>query len=347
MGEEKFVKSKIDLKMKILIRLPNWLGDIVMSIAFLEAVKKVYPGCKIYVIVKKGLQDILQCTEGIAEIFEFSKAEFPGLGGAYQFGKMIGEKHNYDLFFCLPNSFSSAWMGFFTGSRKRIGYKKEWRSFLLSHSYSMPKGEHRVEDYVRLLTLFSEAELPSVKVRLNKPLGESKLLPSGKNLLFNINSEAQSRRIPIELAVRLIHEIYQKYNFNIILTGSPKEVAYTSRLVNKLGAEIPVFNFTGKTSLSELIQIVSGVDVIVSTDSGIAHLGNAFSVKTVVLFGAGDERSTRPYNSENLQIIRKPGLACAPCVSNTCKYQHTNCLRELDVDLILKGLEQLIPKSSH
>lgn len=335
----------LQFDMKILIRLPNWLGDIVMSIAFIEAIKKVYPGYEIHIIIKKGLQDILHYADGIEEIFEFSKAEFPGLYGNYRFGKMIGKRYKYEFFFCLPESFSSAWMGFFTRSNKRIGYKKECRNFLLTHSYKLNKGMHRIEEYVNLLTLFSGIQAPSVSVILKKRLEKSNLLPEGKNLLLNINSEAQSRRMPLEIAERIILEINKKYDFNYILNGHAKDIPYVSQLVSKLNPNISIYNFAGKTNLSELIEIVSEVDYVISTDSGVAHLGNAFSVNTIVLFGAGNETNTRPYNANNLKIIRKYGLDCAPCVSNNCKYQQPQCLTELDVKLVVRGLDELIKKN--
>jgi heptosyltransferase-2 len=328
--------------MKILVRLPNWLGDVVMSIAFIDAIKKVYPECEIDIIVKKELRDILSYCNNIAKIYEFSKSEFPGLLGTYEFGKMISKKYKYEFFFCLPNSFSSAWMGFFTRSNIRIGYKKEFRNFLLTHSYRENTDLHRVEKYVNLLNMFAGVQFAAISVTLKKRSKRSNLLPKGKNLLLNINSEAPSRKMPIELAKRLIIEINRKYDFNVILTGSKKDIPRVSQLESKLNFINSIYNYTGKTVLQDLFTIVSEVDYIITTDSGVAHLGNAFSINTVVLFGAGNENNTRPYNTKNLRIIRRHGLNCAPCVSNNCKYEQPICLTEIDTNLVLKGLDELI-----
>ena len=83
--------------MKILIRLPNWLGDVVMSTAFIDAVKQTYPDAELHVIIKKELQGIAQLIPHI-KIHPFSKQEYRGLKGAYQFGKSL-RAEKFDLFF--------------------------------------------------------------------------------------------------------------------------------------------------------------------------------------------------------------------------------------------------------
>src|ERR1044071_2596743 len=118
--------------MKILIRLPNWLGDVVMCAAFVQQLRALYPDDTIDVIVKKELVDVVHLFPDVRNIFLFSKKENPGIIGAYRFGKSISQKEKYDLFFCLPESFSSALMGYASGAKKRIGFGKELRSLLLT-----------------------------------------------------------------------------------------------------------------------------------------------------------------------------------------------------------------------
>jgi lipopolysaccharide heptosyltransferase II len=328
--------------MRILVRLPNWLGDVVMSFAFIDALRNAYPECVIDVIIKEELREIVSYYNNITEIIEFSKEKFPGLSGTYKFGKKISKQHKYDIFFCLPNSFSSAWMGFFTGSKIRIGYKKEFRNFLLTHSYKENTNLHRVEGYVNLLTSFKKIQISNISVTLIKHTITSNLLPKGKNLLLNINSEAESRKIPIEFAERLIIGIISKYELNIILTGGKKDILHMSQLECKLNLPNSVYNYAGKTDLLDLIKIVSEADYVMSTDSGIAHLANALSINTIVFFGAGDENKTKPYNTKNLKIIRRYGLPCAPCVSNKCIYDQPICLTGLDIKQVLLKLDEFI-----
>src|ERR1041385_1226182 len=140
--------------MKILIRLPNWLGDVVMSTAFVGAVKQLYPDAQVDVIIKKELGAIASFIPGLNKIHLFSKQEYQGLQGVYRFGKALGTE-KYDLFFCLPDSLSSAVMGWATRAKKRIGFGKEGGGFLMTNTYKKPANLHRTDEYVTLLEQFT------------------------------------------------------------------------------------------------------------------------------------------------------------------------------------------------
>ena len=73
--------------MNILIRLPNWMGDMVMSSAFVRAVRELYPGSTIDLIAKKGIDVLLDFFPEHDQRYIFSKEEFPGINGAWKFGR--------------------------------------------------------------------------------------------------------------------------------------------------------------------------------------------------------------------------------------------------------------------
>src|SRR4051812_7936918 len=113
---------------KILVRLPNWLGDMVMASGFMHQLQAVYPQAELSVIVKKGIHELLPFFPLVKHQFIFDKASYKGSSGVWRFGKELAKTEAFDLFFCLPDSFSSALMGRATGAKKRVGFKKEWRS---------------------------------------------------------------------------------------------------------------------------------------------------------------------------------------------------------------------------
>src|ERR1700728_3185238 len=104
--------------MKILIRLPNWLGDVVMSTAFVASVKQLYPEATVDVIIKKELVSIASLMPALHVVHPFSKKEYSGLRGVYRFGKAL-RSEKYDLFLNLPSSLSSLIMGWAAGAKKR------------------------------------------------------------------------------------------------------------------------------------------------------------------------------------------------------------------------------------
>lgn len=299
--------------MKILVRLPNWLGDMVMSVGFLKQLEEAFPGGEISVIVKEGLQSLLSFFPKTTHHFVFFKKKYKGLKGAYRFGKTIAAKEKFDLFICLPDSLSAAVMGFATGAKLRIGYKKELRNIFLTKSFSKRKDIHRVEEYADLLNLFLNRNALPVSVRL-----KSEGSINGQ-IIVNINSEASSRRLPTEKAVSLINTLRMQINNEIVLTGSAAEKNFVDSVYNTIDDKKGIMNLAGKTNLHELADLISQAKVMLSTDSGIAHLGNAFGLHTIVLFGAGNENKTAPYNKENLTVIRLGELSCEPCENNVCK----------------------------
>src|SRR5450432_2820867 len=186
--------------MKILIRLPNWLGDVVMSTAFVASVRQLYPDSKIDVIIKKELADLAALIPGLQAVHLFSKQDYKGLNGVYRFGKKLrGE--NYDLFFNLPSSLSSLTLAWATGAKKRIGFGKEGGFFLLTNKFRRPLGLHRVDEYIFLLEQFTGKVIQDKKVFLNINKTSS---VNKQRVLINFNSEADSRRMPIDKGRTLI-----------------------------------------------------------------------------------------------------------------------------------------------
>ena len=321
--------------MNILVRLPNWLGDMVMSTAFVQALQTTYQNASIDVIAKSNLGDVLDAMNNINEKYLFNKKDWKGLSGAYQFGKMIRNKKKYDLFFCLPDSFSSALMGFATGAKKRIGYKKELRSFLLTQKFTKPTGLHRVDEYVRLLELFTGTEIKERKVELMCTAAEIE-----NRMVINFNSEASSRRMPVAKAISIMQILVQQFTeHEFVFIGTPAEKEFVDSIVAQVPASTnTLVNKAGTTGVKELFNLIASASVLLTTDSGPAHIANALHTKTVVLFGAGNEKNTAPYNKNDVTVIRNGTLPCEPCVSNSCRFGEPKCLLLLKNEIIAEAV---------
>jgi lipopolysaccharide heptosyltransferase II len=327
--------------MKILIRLPNWLGDVVMSTAFVASVKKLYPEATVDVIIKKELVSIASLMPGLHVVHPFSKKEYSGLSGVYRFGKAL-RSEKYDLFFNLPSSLSSLVMGWAAGAKKRVGFAKEGGFFLLTNVYKKPLNVHRVDEYISLLEQFTGKQIGErhVKLIINKPGQVNK-----KRVLINFNSEADSRRMPLDKAKTIINSLTNRFvNVTFTFIGSPQEFAFVEQVIDGAENTDRIENFAGKTDLAGLSNLMAASASILTTDSGPAHLANSVGTPTIVLFGAGNEHNTAPYNKQNLTVIRYGKLSCEPCVKNTCKlYGIPKCLQLLDELQIINTLSLYLP----
>jgi len=307
-----------------------------MGTAFIHALKEQYPDAFVHVITKKELTDVAACIPGVYQIHPFSKANYRGLKGAWSFGKQLKDVH-FDLFFSLPDSFSSAIIGYASGAKVRVGFKKEMRSFLLTDVYKKPVGLHRTNEYLHLLQQYSGKTMERAAVALVPP----SLTSPNHLLLINFNSEASSRRMPLEKAISLTQTLLKTFpNKKMGFIGSPKEAPYVKEIIHATGQEHQLSNFAGKTSLKELITLLAAADVLLTTDSGPAHLANALGTPCVVLFGAGNEHNTAPFNDINRTVVRAGQLPCEPCVKNTCKlYDLPECMNLLPEKRILDELK--------
>ncbi|MDB5062419.1 MAG: rfaF [Mucilaginibacter sp.] len=321
--------------MKILIRLPNWLGDVVMSTAFVNAVKQLYPNAQVDAIIKKELASIAALIPGINKVHPFSKQEYSGLSGVYHFGKAL-RPLKYDIFFNLPHSLSSAIIAWACGAKQRVGFKKEGGFFLLTHSYKKPLNVHRVNEYISLLENFTGKAVTNKQIKLNT----DKDLIKSNTVIINFNSEATSRRMSLNKGRSIINTLTETFKeVTFAFVGSPKESAFIDELITGLNNSDRLENYAGKTDLVGLAKLMAGSKAVLTTDSGPAHLANSVDVPTIVLFGAGNENNTAPYNKKDLTVIRYGQLVCEPCVRNTCKlYGVPKCMEMLDEIKIINAL---------
>jgi heptosyltransferase II len=323
--------------MRILIRLPNWLGDLVMSTAFVRALSEAMPDAQIDVIIKKGIDTVVDYLPGIRKKWVFSKEAYPGLKGAWQYGKMVGREVRPDVFYCLPDSFSSAVMAMASGAEKRYGYQKELRSFLLTKTAAKNASFHRVDQYLQMLSLAGIAQPSSPAVFLQN---RSTMIPN--RVMVNVNSEADARRLPIEKSIAVLNLLRASTDAELVLVGSPKEVPHVQSVYKGLVRKDGILFMAGKTNLGELMDLLGSAPVMLTTDSGPMHLANALGVHTVALEGASDEKNTAPYNADKRTLIRSGLLPCEPCVKNVCKFGTPKCLMNMeDIKIVHAVLEAL------
>ncbi len=309
-----------------------------MAYPFLDSLRRTYPAANITIIAKKGLESLVPYLGNFTQVIPFSKKEFPGLKGVYRFGKSLKKPSTYDLFISLPDSFSAAVMGYATGAHHRVGYRKELRQWMLTHPTNFPPAAtHRSEVYRNLLLHYCPtAQIGKVDFLQIEAPEKVFPLPVGKNLVFNVNSNADSRRLPVFKALEFMEYWLTTTDYNLILPGHHTEFDYVEKIAKLAGHPDRIFNLAGKTSIPALMAVLKQADQLVTTDTGIAHLGNAMGTQTVMLLGAADERVTAPIFSERLRMSSVSGLACAPCVRNTCQVGGVPCLTGLEAGGWLK-----------
>ncbi len=330
--------------MNVLVRTPNWLGDLVMSYAFFEQLERLLPDAQIDVVIKKNLVDLMDLFPMVQNAYVFDKKTHGSVKGLYQFGNQIRQTKHYDYFFVLPDSFSSALMAFATRSKKRVGYSNEARSFLLTQNPPLPKEKiHRCRKYIRLLEYALKTEVQDFSNRLRafpKPFAHLNF-SSKPQIILNLQSVASSRSMPLQKSIEIIQTIRDTVNATIILTGLDKDIAFMTNLCKHFKYPEDLIDLSGKTSLMEFTSLLYHSDLVIGVDSGPAHLANVLGVSSIVFLGAGDIETTVPYEQGNLVVLRED-LPCSPCVSNTCHLKTLDCLNKISLLQLKNAIQKFL-----
>jgi heptosyltransferase-2 len=333
----------------ILVRMPNWIGDLVMATPVLTDLRKNFPHASITAMCKAPLCDLLKEDASIDELFCFTKP-------SNKFSRRQEERDiiakiragNYDTGILLTNSFSSAWWFWAGKIPVRIGYAKHWRRFLLTDPICPPSEKmHQVDEYKKLLIplgISSSKGAPRLYVT-EKEVKESKELlyqrgyKSGHTLI-GINPGAaygSAKCWPIEKFRALSLELLKDQKLFLVFFGDQN----TASLVKKIcsGLDSRVINLAGITSLRELSCIIKDCNLLITNDSGPMHIADAFQVPLVSLFGSTDETLTGPY-SQPFSVINKK-VSCSPCFKRVCPIDF-KCMEQISVEDVIQAVHKRI-----
>ena len=289
---------------RIWIRLPNWLGDVVMAVPLLRALRTSRPDAEITLLAKKQFIPLLE-SWAIADQFRALPPQ--GAGYFLHFWKLRTEFP--DVWLLFTHSFRGDLEARLSGCRQRFGFLRLGKSRpLLSHAYRLPdsfdeQSHHQFELWENFLRHFGLDTTPdrSPLSTLNsqpsttQPIG---LIPGSEN-----NPE---KRWPVEHWRTLIET---NPNVRFVLFGTPNDRSITSAVAAGFDSS-RVEDLAGKTSLTEFATRLQSCRVLVTNDTGGMHLANALGVPVLALFGPTNPVRTGPVFAGTARILQPPG--CPP-----------------------------------
>jgi len=319
---------------RVIVRIPNWVGDAVMAVPALRDLRRVLPQAHITLVSRPGSADIFVDADFVDEVLVYDR---PGLAATWNQAREW-RRRKFDLALLFQNAFEAAAIAFLAGVPTRLGYDTDRRGFLLTHSLPLPGWKDERHESFYYLNLVGQLErnlygtsasenteprfdlfvsedrkrkalqfLHEHGARMNVPLA---LLCPG-----SINSRA--KRWPAERYAGLA-DLLAESGVDVALIGSPGELD-VSQEVCKHSQSKPIV-LTGKTTVAEATAIISVADVLVTNDTGPAHIGAALDTPTLVIFGPTNPLTTYPL-SASAEIIRRPP-DCAPCMLRDCPIDH-------------------------
>lgn len=338
----------------ILIRMPNWLGDVVMATPVLEDLRHFWPDAKITTMCQSNVAPLLVNNPFIDEIFSYKKPS--GWIHRQSHVTLIEQlkRGNYDLGLLLTNSFSSAWWFWKGNVENRIGYGGNLRNLLLNQSIPFPadkEKQHLVITYKELLTPLGiplsntppKLYLSPQEKQSAKELLKTHRIDPEKDLVIGINPGAaygSAKCWPPDRFRKLTQQLLEKPNIRLLYFGDQSGAP----VVNEICEGMPesVVNLAGKTSLRELIALIDCCALFLTNDSGPMHIAAALGTRLVALFGSTSDVKTGPYLTG--KVIHKH-VECSPCYKRVCPIDF-RCMKRIEVDEVYNALQNLLNEAS-
>lgn len=336
----------------IIVRMPNWLGDLVMATPILHDIHQRWPKASITAMCQSNVATLLQHDPNISEVFSFKKPS----GWIHRFRHLdITEKlqrGNYDLGILLTNSFSSAWWFWRGKVGNRIGFAGNMRSLLLNKALPFPvnkETQHLVITYKALLEpmgISISDTPPRLYVTDSEQHAARKLLTNEHispqtHTLIGINPGAAFGSAKCWLPERF-QEVTSRLLENprnaVVYFGDSAGAPLVASICKGMGER--VVNLAGKTSIRELLALILQCSAFLTNDSGPMHIASALGVPLVALFGSTSDVKTGPYGGGT--VIHKH-VECSPCYKRVCPIDF-RCMKRIETDEVYQSIQNIINK---
>lgn len=331
----------------IVIRPPNWLGDAVLALPAIAALREAWPSSHLTIAAVPAVaalfrEDTDVRADRVIDLPSGNRAVIAALQGG-----------GFDRGVLFPNSWRSAWQLWRAGVADRWGYPVGARGWLLTrHSRPAPRaGVTHQADYYRDLVAGLDVAVDPARLPRLAPAHPS--AERAKALLALVGVSDGERLIGVapgaaygqakqwmparmaELSARVVRE----HGARVIVVGASHDREAARAIESWLHAHAPdvagrVVNLAGRTSLGALVGVVNRMAAFVSNDSGAMHLASALGKPVVAIFGPTDERATRPLGPH--RVVSVP-VFCRPCHLRDCPIDH-RCMKRIRVDTVAEAV---------
>lgn len=332
---------------RIVCRLPTWVGDVVMATPALRALRRGFPDAE---IILQGRPKVMELLAGC----DLHDGEIPAEGGRGRVGKNVAHLRgaNADLAIILPHSFRSAWECFRARIPLRVGYAREGRRLLLTHSVTPHRRSERLFDR-RILPIPMTVQYLELAALVGAPgddagphlaiddelraAGEATLAGYGieaGRLVVALNPGASfgpSKIWPLRSYAAVGDAFARELDAQVLILCGPGEEPLAREIEEHM--ESPVISTAdAPPPLAELKPILERVDLMVTSDAGPRHIATAVDTSTVVLMGPTDPR----YSSSHMDrcVVLRKDVPCGPCHLKVCPIDH-RCMTGISVEEVV------------
>jgi heptosyltransferase II len=338
----------------LVVRCPNWVGDIVMATPVFECLRENFPSAKITACIRPYARGILEDSPWFDHIIDCSDKSLSGLLKIRQ--EMMPLQPQLGL---LLTNTTHSWLTFKLAAVPRVfGYRRNLRKYFLDGGPQplMDKGQYKsmpMQDYYMELCRYMGLTFPKsprCKLYISDSLAERGALRlrnygvQDSDTLIGLNPGASfgsSKCWPANYFARLAELLQREYGCKIVLLVGPGEEEIAASIVTESTAEI-INTSSDRIDLAELKPLISRCDLLITNDTGPRHYAVAFGIPNIVLMGPTNPLYTAS-NLEHTTVIRRD-LPCSPCHRKVCPYGHHACMNEIRPEMVMAEVRAVLPR---
>ena len=337
---------------RLLIRATNWLGDAVMSLPAIRAVRGFLPHAHIAIVARPWVADLYARESVIDEVIPYAARR--GWRDKLEFGRGLSARA-FDAALLLQNAFDAALMAWLARIPVRVGYNRDGRGWLLSEAVAAPEPgdipRHERYYYLELLRRAgwlerfpAPAPIRFEGIEDSRGAGEEQLRKLGittppvgvsPGAAYGGAKQWLPERFA-EAAARLARQ----GGCAVLVFGSQAEGALADMVAADIRkAGIDARNLAGETTLRQFLDLAAACRLFLTNDSGAMHVASALAVPTVAIFGATDDTTTGP-RGPVARVVREHA-ECAPCLLRECPIDH-RCMTRVSSDRVAEEAMRLL-----
>jgi heptosyltransferase-2 len=338
----------------IVVRGTTWVGDSVMTVPALRELRRLLPDAHVTLAVRSWAEGLFAEADFIDDLMIYDRQ---GLGAVIQQVRKW-RRRSFDLAVLFQNAFEAALIPALARVPFRIGYQTDGRRLLLTNSIPLPEWRSSKHEIFYYLNIVAEIErlLTGRETILGKrpdcTLNISERRQTAGRELLRVNGvrdgrplvalcpgsiNSRAKRWPADRYAALADQFIEEMETDVLLIGSQDELD-VSLEVSRLMRNKPVM-LTAKSDLAQAVSVLSLVDLLVTNDTGPAHIAAALGRPTLVIFGPTNPLTTRPFSS-TAEIVRRPP-DCAPCMLRDCPIDH-RCMTAISPHEVFERARDLL-----
>lgn len=330
--------------MKLVVFLPNWVGDAVMATPALRALRTEFPQADIVGVMRPVIADVLEGTGLVDRPLLYNpRGKNPSQSGRSFLKSLQSERCDTAVLF--TNSLRTGWLAWRSGAKERIGFARDLRGWLLTTRLT-PKPKRVpnpvIDEYNRLVeaagcrTLNRTMELdvsPRDVAALDTFWAKHPRVNRQRVVVFNTGGAfGPAKNWPLASFVELAQRIVTQTDHTVLVACGPGERDDARAIVAAANSPRVVTVADEPLTIGLTKAVVQQAELMVTTDSGPRHFASAFGVPVITLFGPTHIAWSETYSPLAVHLQHK--VDCGPCQQRTCPLKHHRCMNELSVDRV-------------